>query len=153
MRDAGDTGRKRADTPTNPSRRGLMAGSTAALLAGVTAAHGNASHDAKFFAGLGDDAALLALCAEFHKQDAVVGTLEWGENEPLSAALDVRWSLSNRIKSIPPTTLAGMRAKAAVGLRLLDENRGPDHDDGDADAAFAYAVLRDIATETPEIGS
>jgi hypothetical protein len=37
MHDAGDTGRTRADTPPNPSRRGLLAGSTAAALVATTA--------------------------------------------------------------------------------------------------------------------
>jgi hypothetical protein len=37
MHDAGDT-HARADTPPNPSRRGLLAGSTAAALVATTAA-------------------------------------------------------------------------------------------------------------------
>jgi hypothetical protein len=89
------------------------------------------------------DAALLALCAEFHKQDAVAGTVQG--DEALNAAMEVRCSLSARIKSIAPTTRDGLRAKAVVGLHLLEENGSSDPEE-DADIAFAYAVLRYIAT-------
>jgi hypothetical protein len=38
MHDTGDTGRTHADVPPNPSRRAMLAATTAALIAGARAA-------------------------------------------------------------------------------------------------------------------
>jgi hypothetical protein len=150
MHDAGDTGRTRADTPPNPSRRGLLAGSTAAALVAATAAATTAVATA---AGApratvpqrqdadGTDAELLALCAAFHEEHAAANAL--GQEEVCEAALDRCWDLSDEIQDIPAATEAGRRAKAAVGVVLLHENGGDEYPD--ADVEFALATLRDIA--------
>jgi hypothetical protein len=84
MHDAGDTGRTRADTPPNPSRRGLLAGSTAAALVAATAAATTAAATTAVATAAGapratvpqrqdadgTDAELLALCAAFHESRA-----------------------------------------------------------------------------------
>ena len=72
--DAGDTGRTRVDTPPNPSRRGLLAGSTAAVVvasaAAVTAVGAPRATVSQRQDADGTDAELLALCAAFHESRA-----------------------------------------------------------------------------------
>jgi hypothetical protein len=145
MHDAGDTGRARADTPPNPSRRGLLAGSTAAALVATTAvvtavAAPGASVPQRQDAD-GTDAELLALCAAFHEEHAAANAL--GQEEVCEAALDRRWDLSDEIQDIPATMEAGRRAKAAVAVVLLLENGADVSTSGDL--VFALATLRDIA--------
>jgi hypothetical protein len=66
MHDAGDTGRTRADTPPNPSRRGLLTGSTAAALvagaAAVTAVAAPGASVPQRQDADGPDAELIRLC-------------------------------------------------------------------------------------------
>jgi len=115
----------------------------AALLRDLADANGRTSAGAAVTAE--DDAELLTLCAAFHRQHAAALAVGEGDNDGLDQAMIACWQISDRIKSIPITTYAGARAKASVGAVLLDENRGPYHDAGDRDAAFAYAALLDIA--------
>jgi hypothetical protein len=147
MHDAGDTGRTRADIPPNPSRRGLLAGSTAAALvaatAAVTAARGAPLAASQRWEIDGPDAELLALCAAFHEQHAAALAVPGDDDGGLTAALDERWDISNEIQDIPATTEAGRRAKAAVAVVLLLENGGDVSTSGDL--VFAMAALRDIA--------
>jgi hypothetical protein len=72
MHDARDNTHTRADTPTNPSRRGLLARGTAALLAGTAIATAARGAPVAPPAGAGDDAELLRLHREFFAQTAVV---------------------------------------------------------------------------------
>jgi hypothetical protein len=143
--DAGATGRTRADTPPNPSRRGLLAGSTAAVLvasaAAVTAVGAPRATVSQRQDADGTDAELLALCAAFHEEHAAANAP--GTEEVCEAALARRWDISDDIQDIPATTEAGRRAKAAVGVVLLQENRGDEYLDEDVE--FAMAALRDIA--------
>jgi hypothetical protein len=147
MHDAGDTGRTRAVSPPNPSRRGLLAGSTAAALvattAAVTAARGAPLAASQGWETDGPDAALLALCAAFHEENAAANTP--GPEDVWEAALDRRWDLSDEIQDIPAITEAGRRAKAAVAVVLLLGNGADDSTSGDIE--FALATLRDIAGE------
>ena len=143
MHNARDTEQTHAVNPTIPSRRGLLAGSTAALLAG--AAFVTAARAAPVAAAVatGDDAELLSLCAEFHRVHAAVIAAR-GSDALQEAALDERLDVSDEIQHMPATTLAGHRAKAAVAVVLLRENNGGDLCDSN-DVDFAFAALREIA--------
>jgi hypothetical protein len=144
-------GAKRAYTTpaAGMHRRGLIASGASALLAGAALAT-----TARAAAGPVDglDAELLALCAAFHRQHAAVlavaagGADAAGDEVELAEALSDRWDLSDRIQDMPVATIAGHRAKASVAVVLLEENRGPDHND--SDAAFAFATLLEIARGT-----
>jgi hypothetical protein len=128
-----------------PSRRGLLAGGTAALLAGaafVTAARAAPVASAM---ATGDDAELLALCAEFHRVHAVVIAAR-GDESCQEAALDERLDVSDEIQHTPANTLAGHRAKASVAVVLLRENNGGDGSASN-DVDFAFAALLEIAGE------
>jgi hypothetical protein len=127
-------------------RRGLLAGSTVALLAGaafVTAAR--AAPVASAVTTAGDDAELLALCAEFHRVHAAVIAAR-GYDALQEAALDERLDVSGEIQRTPATTLAGHRAKASVAVVLRRENNGGDVCDS-SDVDFAFAALLEIAGE------
>jgi hypothetical protein len=93
------------------------------------------------------DAKLLAMCIAFHEQHAAALAVADGDGDGLTAALDVRWNISDRIKDIPAATDAGRRAKAGVAVVLLHEN-GAAESFCDADKSFAYAALLDISGRT-----
>ena len=135
------------NTITRPSRRNLLGGSSAALLAGVAAAV--AAHGAEFqkpgplpWRGSprpaepvsGEDAELIALCAALARQHALVDAIqEEGHHLPpditpaseaqerrLDAAPDDWWATAERIEATPARTAGGLRAKAeAMRLVLL----------------------------------
>jgi hypothetical protein len=132
-------------TEPRPSRRGLLAGSTAALLAGaafVAAARGAPVASA---VATGDDAELLALCAEFHRVHAAVIAAR-GYDALQEAALDERLDVSDEIQQMPATTLSGHRAKASVAVVLLRESNGGDGSNSN-DVDFAFDALLEIAGE------
>ncbi|HUB48361.1 MAG TPA: hypothetical protein VMB73_25575 [Acetobacteraceae bacterium] len=120
-----------ADTPDNPSRRAILVGSTAALLAGAAIA--TAAHGAPVAPPAGDDAELLALRRSFLvEHDTVTAwnadrvTEEIGE-----AAHDRWWECVEAMTDIPATTTAGLRAKAEVALLAYEfagGQGGPDED-------------------------
>jgi hypothetical protein len=88
------------------------------------------------------DAALLKLCAEFHRLHAVAYAMPREADEAeMAAALDRRWAASDQIATIPATTDAGRRAKAAVASALLDEWGALETSHT---IIFARNVLRDI---------
>jgi hypothetical protein len=93
------------------------------------------------------DAKLLAICVAFHEQHAAAMAVAHDDENGLTAALDVRWNISDRIKDIPAATNAGRRAKAGVAVVLLHEN-GVAESFTDADTSFAYAALLDISGRT-----
>jgi len=90
------------------------------------------------------DAELLRLCAEFHRLQAAVNAASGGA--ALDAAMNARWTITDRIKALVPATAAGHRAKAAVAIVLLREGSvGDDGDAADSDVSFAFVVLTDLA--------
>jgi hypothetical protein len=136
-----------AATPSpSPSRRIMLTGASAALLAGttaITAAHGAPAAPA---GGDGADAELLALCAAFHAKNATVIALSDAANtndefDRMAAAQVERYGIEAKILARPTATIAGHTAKAAVAVALFEESQG---ECPDADVAFAWAVLRDI---------
>jgi len=139
MPQARDTGRTRANTiPENPSRRAILAGSTAALLAGAAIATGARGASV---ASAGDDAELLALHRSFLAEHDTV--MAWNADrvteEIGEAAHDRWWECAEAMTDIPATTTAGLRAKAEVALlayELAGGQGGPDED-------LIRSVLRD----------
>jgi hypothetical protein len=131
MHDAGDTARARADTPPNPSRRGLLAGSTAAALVATTAVVTAVAAPSD---PAGPDAELVrlhqalvaqgALTARIQAEDLPPGSAAAGEEqeERLAAADDKWWDLVDRITAMPARGETGQRAKA--GALLLALHRG-----------------------------
>ena len=123
MHTARDTGRTRADNPAIPSRRGLLAASASALVAGAAiaaAAHGApvASPGAP-----GDDAALIADCQAFiawehHVRALYRGQTRIEDDDERDIALDAlqehQRPLMDRICTAPATTLEGARAKGTA---------------------------------------
>jgi len=86
------------------------------------------------------DAALIALCATFHRQHAEAydeANLDW------EAASDAKHSTFVEIGYLTATVNAGHRAKAAVAVAMLAENHEPDGNIADPEALFALNLLRD----------
>ena len=108
MRDARDTGRTRPDTPTIPSRRGLLATGTAALLIGAAIATAALGAPVASPEGAGDDDELIALCAEFGTALAI-STAMMGTNSDFFIALN----LKNRAR--------GLRLRRAQGWHRVTE--------------------------------
>jgi hypothetical protein len=129
-------------TEGTPSRRRLLAGATAALATGAaiaTAAHAApvASPD-----GAGDDAALIRLCAEFHRLNAVQAAWSHDDDDGFGANLNQRCSISDNVMALSATTDRGRREKAAVALVLFEDMYGT----GDGyTTRTTLAALRDIA--------
>ncbi len=86
------------------------------------------------------DVALLALCTEFHRQNA----LGYDEANPAwEAAMGERYEVYTKLEDMVPVTEAGHLAKARVAVVLLAEN---DYEEfsGNPDARFALVTLRDL---------
>ncbi len=86
------------------------------------------------------DAALIALCATFHRQHAEAydeANLDW------EAASDAKHRTFVEVGKLTPSMEAGHRAKAAVAVVMLAENHEPDGNIADPEALFALNLLRD----------
>jgi hypothetical protein len=86
------------------------------------------------------DAALIALCATFHRQHAEAydeANLDW------EAASDAKHRTFVEVGKLTPSKEAGHRAKAAVAVVMLAENHEPDGNIADPEALFALNLLRD----------
>ncbi len=86
------------------------------------------------------DAALIALCATFHRQHAEAydeANLDW------EAASDAKHRTFVEVGKLTPSMEAGHRAKAAVAVVMLVENHEPDGNIADPEALFALNLLRD----------
>jgi hypothetical protein len=134
MHNAHDTGRTRAASPPNPSRRAMLAGGTAALLAGaaaVTVARGAPSGVA---GADGPDAELIAMCARLVAQAEVVDRIDaegaalpghgiTPESEAHEERMEVAgvqwWATAEQICGIPARTPSGLHAKAGAMRDLL----------------------------------
>jgi len=140
------------DTTANPSRRRLIAGSSAALLAGAalaTSYHG----DTKFPAANGDDAEILRLFAEwlplqrrYHVLNDVIGD---GRDLPaereLSHVVTAQHDLAEEMADLRATTLEGVRAKATVLLSYsgyLEGGEKPLWDNHDT--LLGWSMARDL---------
>ena len=143
------------DTTDNPSRRRLIAGGSAALLAGAavaTSPHG----ETKLPAATGDDAEILRLFAEWLPLERRYRFL----SDPLADMHDIPaeidhelchvitpglHDLTEEIADLRATTLEGLRAKATVLLSYsgyLEGGKSPiwtNHD-----ALMGWSIARDL---------
>ena len=90
----------------------------------------------------GPDAELLAMCIDFHRQNAAAQPMPSNDvDDDLVAAMDRRWEISDEIQNIPATTEAGRIAKALVAVVLLRESNLF----SSGATTFALATLLNIA--------
>ena len=85
------------------------------------------------------DAALLAVCAEFHRLNAVLLSVPSDDEHALEQAWDARQRVTDQVASMRPTSDAGRRAKAAVAFSILSET--PNWERG-SEWAFAMAAFQ-----------
>lgn len=86
------------------------------------------------------DAGLLALWAEFQRQNA----LGYDEGNPAwEAAMEERFEVYTELEGMVPVTEAGHRAKVSVAVVLLAENKYEEFS-GNPDACFALVTLRGL---------
>jgi hypothetical protein len=138
-------------TTENPSRRRLIAGSSAALLAGsavATSSHG----DTKFLATIGDDAEILRLFAEWLPLQQRYRFLS--DHTPETAEIDhelrdvlvpAQHVLAEEIADLRASTLEGLRAKATVLLSYsgyLEGGESPLWDNHDE--LMGWSIARDL---------
>jgi hypothetical protein len=125
-----------------PTRRSALGFSVAAIVAGFTVP----AIASLVPATSGPDAELHRLCAEFHREHALV-YLESGDLA--EKAQRRRWLVSDQIQGIIAQTPAGRVAKAKVAIEIIRECKGLNDDDwpDDADMQFAYSALLDVAGE------
>jgi hypothetical protein len=90
-----------------------------------------------------DDLELLELCEEFHILDAELKAGEMGD-AAFTALFKERIAALDDIEEWAATTPAGLRAKAAIGILLIEENHDTRVERLDRDIGFALDVLRDI---------
>ncbi len=87
------------------------------------------------------DAALLALCAAFHRQYAEAHD---EANPAWEAANGASFDIFKELDDLTPATEAGHRAKARVAVVMLAMfNEGDGYSGGDPQAMFALNLLRD----------
>ncbi len=117
---------------TSTSRRSIIgAGIAAALACGGASA---AVHVGVAAPGPHPDADLLMLCAEYHRQFALI------------ALTEDRWEVFERIEKIVPLTDEGRKAKAALAVAVIHECH---YGDLDAHEWFVYRTLCDLAGSVP----
>ena len=67
------------------------------------------------------DADLLTVCTEFRRANVALGATSSTDEQALDAAWEARQRVAERLMTIRPTTDAGRRAKAGVGVTILNE--------------------------------
>lgn len=164
MQDARDTGRARAIPST--SRRSLLAGASAALVAGAATFQKpgplpwrNGPRPTEpvqpmpGFGAAGDDTELVALVDQFWRHDAALDAwnadrMNETEGERHNNAW---WNCCRAMTGITPQTEAGRRAKAAVALAALEKVQDSQHDvEGLVRAALAESGDRPQAEPAPD---
>jgi hypothetical protein len=138
-----------------PSRRGLLATGTAALLAGAAIATTARAAPVASLEGAGDDAELIALAEAILTNDAESDRLsqEMDLLEDLRASdkfmkerihplVDESWRMREELAAMRATTLAGFRAKARVVQRF--NNCWPGYATTDQDDAMAWSLANDL---------
>ena len=115
------------------SRRGLLyAGAAVLILAGTGVAAAAQAGEA--------DAALLALCATFHRAHAE----SCDKANPYRGwATCAKQDALKRLHRMVPATEAGHRAKAAVAVFMLAELQEHETRGGDPETRFVLKLLRD----------
>ena len=125
------------------NRRKLLSAAPAALalVSGINVVQQNGIPALLPAAPPDPDAELHALCATYHRQDE----LSRDEGKPDSvweAAADARHAAFIQIMPMVPITEAGHRAKAAVAVAEMDDNRCDGEWVGDMEALFALDTLK-----------
>ena len=85
------------------------------------------------------DADLLTLCAEFRRADIALAAIPDVDGPALDAAWSARQHVLDRLTVLRPTTDAGRREKAAVGLTIMNEVANWQRD---SEWQFAAAAFR-----------
>ena len=85
------------------------------------------------------DAELFTLCTEFHRADIALAAIPSTDEQALDAAWEARQRIADRLMTLRPTTDAGRRAKASVGVTILSELAPWQRD---SEVMFALAVFR-----------
>jgi hypothetical protein len=133
-------------TERTPSRRGLLAGATAALAAGAAIA--TAAHAAPVAApgGAGDDAELISICHRFAEQELD----DWYRyvTAPAETADDLDdntdWDILQWITATPATTSQGWHAKALAYTAWHHEAYDDEPMNRDSQSPLLAALLRDM---------
>ena len=156
-------------TERTPSRRGLLARGTAALLTGAAIATTAQAAPVASLGGAGADAELIALCANQDEAWAFALTIQAeGKTLPpgitaqsrdqerrLADALHEHSYLIDQISDLPAATLAGVRAKAQAMLDVLERIVAPDKgakslddiasgDAGQIEDCLSLSLARDV---------
>jgi predicted nicotinamide N-methyase len=122
------------------TRRRAISSATAAILAGIAT---SALAGGKSVPGTDIDANLIAACEEFHRLNA---TMHPDITEAdLDVAMDARWAATDEIYPLQPQTAAGVQAKAAVAIYLLQENSADEITWDGCILNFVYRALCDAA--------
>ena len=142
------------DTTANPSRRRLIAGSSAALLAGAVLATSSHS-ETKFPAASGDDAEILRVLAEWQPLQRRYHVISdhTAEMDPipaeiaheLSHVVGAQHDLAEVMADLRATTFEGLRAKATVLLAYsgyLEGGEKPLWDNHDT--LLGWSIARDL---------
>jgi hypothetical protein len=161
----------KADNKHTPSRRTMLTGASAAILAGAAATAVAHVAPAVPDGADGADAELirlhLALVAQLDEVARVQDALHHLPLSPASNALEQRWdaadgvwwNIADQIAGIPARGVPGQRAKAAALLLVLEHgvltDIGDTLDDiaagnaGDPDHRLALSLARDLIGGTP----
>jgi hypothetical protein len=140
------------DTTANPSRRHLIAGSSAALFAGAALAT-SALADTKFPAVSGDDAEILRLFAEWQPlqrryhflNDRIGDGRDLPAEHERSHVVDAQHDLAEVMAELRATTFEGLQAKATVLLSYsgyLEGGEKPLWDNHDT--LLGWSIARDL---------
>jgi hypothetical protein len=131
-----------------PSRRGLLAGSTVALLAGAVFVTPARAAPVASAVATGDDAELIRLCHQFAESEIddwyryVVADDD--EAEEIEKDQTVDWGTYHRIIATPAVTPEGWHAKA-LAFTAWDRDSYDDHkDERDPSTTFLASLLRDM---------
>jgi hypothetical protein len=129
---------------TSTSRRSIIgAGIAAALACGGASA---AVHVGVAAPGPHPDADLLMLCAEYHRQFALIAVTDAHDEAAHEALTEDRWEVVERIEKIVPLTDEGRKAKAALAVAVIHECH---YGDLYAHEWFVYRTLCDLAGSVP----
>ena len=85
------------------------------------------------------DADLLTLCAEFRRADIALAAIPDVDGPVLDAAWDARQAVAERLMTLRPTTDAGRREKAAVGVTIMNKVAAWQRD---SEVLFVLAAFR-----------
>lgn len=142
--------------PDIPSRRALLAGSTASLVAGVVVATGAAQAAVASPQGADDDAELIQLCdrlvAIYAEEAVIFATMpEMEQDAALEATTRESEAIENRLYELGnPNTPAGMQSMARASVACAPKNLDGEITCGASGLAewLAFGVVEALAGRT-----